>query len=82
VLIARPMLSVIARYASRYSVRALDLTVDSTLLWVGVSLALIASVLLAFIPGCHRPTRPRVSGSPAAASALPRARIAASASSP
>jgi len=50
VLIARPMLSVIARYASRYSVRALDLTVDSTLLWVGVSLALIASVLLAFIP--------------------------------
>jgi predicted permease len=50
VLIARPMLSVIARYASRYSVRALDLTVDSTLLWVGVSLALISSVLLAFIP--------------------------------
>jgi putative ABC transport system permease protein len=50
VLIARPMLAVIARYASRYSVRALDLTVDSTLLWVGVSLALISSVLLAFVP--------------------------------
>jgi predicted permease len=50
VLIARPMLSVIARYASRYSVRALDLTVDSTLLWVGVGLALISSVLLAFVP--------------------------------
>jgi putative ABC transport system permease protein len=50
VLIARPMLAVIARYASRYSVRALDLTVDSTLLWVGVSLALVASVLLAFVP--------------------------------
>jgi putative ABC transport system permease protein len=50
VLIARPMLSVIARYASRFSVRALDLTVDSTLLWVGVSLALISSVLLAFVP--------------------------------
>jgi putative ABC transport system permease protein len=50
VLIARPMLSVIARYASRYSVRALDLTVDSTLLWVGVGLALVASVLLAFVP--------------------------------
>src|SRR5687768_4876168 len=50
VLLARPMLSVIARYASRYSVRALDLTVDSTLLWVGVSLALISSVLLAFVP--------------------------------
>ncbi|HYB96750.1 MAG TPA: ADOP family duplicated permease [Vicinamibacterales bacterium] len=50
VLIARPMLNVIARYASRYSVRALDLTVDSTLLWVGVTLALISSVLLAFVP--------------------------------
>ena len=50
VLIARPMLAVIARYASRFSVRALDLSVDATLLWVGVSLALIASVLLAFVP--------------------------------
>ena len=50
VLIARPMLAVIARYASRFSVRALDLSVDSTLLWVGVGLALISSMLLAFIP--------------------------------
>ena len=50
VLIARPMLTVIARYASRFSVRALDLTVDSTLLWVGVGLALVSSVLLAFVP--------------------------------
>jgi len=50
VLIARPMLTVVARYASRFSVRALSLTVDSTLLWVGVTLALIASVLLAFVP--------------------------------
>jgi predicted permease len=50
VLIARPMLSVIAQYASRFSVRALDLSVDGTLLWVGVGLALVSSVLLAFIP--------------------------------
>jgi predicted permease len=50
VLIARPMVSVLARYASRYSVRALDLTVDATLLWVGVALALSAAVLLAFVP--------------------------------
>jgi putative ABC transport system permease protein len=50
VLIARPMLGVIARYASRYSVRALDLSVDATLLWVGVGLALVSSVLLAFVP--------------------------------
>jgi putative ABC transport system permease protein len=50
VLIARPMVSVLASYASRYSVRALDLTVDSTMLWVGAGLALIAAVLLAFVP--------------------------------
>jgi predicted permease len=50
VLIARPMVAVLARYASRFSVRALDLTVDSTLLWVGVTLSLAAAVLLAFVP--------------------------------
>jgi putative ABC transport system permease protein len=50
VLIARPMVSVLASYASRYSVRALDLTVDSTMLWVGAGLALIAAVLLAYVP--------------------------------
>jgi hypothetical protein len=50
VVIARPMLTAIARYASRFSVRALDLAVDRTLLWVGVGLALISSVLLAFVP--------------------------------
>ena len=50
VIIARPMVAVLARYASRFSVRALDLTVDSTLLLVGVGLALVSSVLLAFVP--------------------------------
>jgi len=50
VLIARPMVAILARYASRFSIRALDLTVDSTLLWVGVGLALVSSVLLAFVP--------------------------------
>ena len=50
VLIARPMLAMLAQYASRFSVRALDVTVDSTLLVVGVSLALVAAVLLAFVP--------------------------------
>ena len=50
VAIARPMVAVLARYASRYSVRALDLTVDASLLWVGVGLALAAAVLLAFVP--------------------------------
>jgi putative ABC transport system permease protein len=50
VLSARPMVAVLARYASRFSVRALDLTVDSSLLWVGALLAIIAAVLLAFVP--------------------------------
>ena len=50
VIIARPMVTLLARYAARFSVRALDVTVDASLLWVGVSLAVIAAVLLAFVP--------------------------------
>src|SRR5579871_5798949 len=50
VLSARPMVAVLARYAARYSVRALDLTVDSSMLWVGAGLAVAAAVLLAFVP--------------------------------
>ncbi len=50
VLIARPMVAILARYAARFSVRALDLTVDASLLWVGVVLAVAAAILLAFIP--------------------------------
>ncbi len=50
VLSAQPMVAILARYASRFSVRALDLTVDSSMLWVGAALALVASALLAFVP--------------------------------
>src|SRR3981189_2271631 len=50
VISARPLLAVLARYASRFSVRALDLTVDSSMLWVGAGLAVISAVLLAFVP--------------------------------
>jgi predicted permease len=50
VLIARPMVAVLASYAAKYSVRANDVTVDATLLWVGVVLAVIAAVVLAFLP--------------------------------
>ena len=50
VISARPLLAVLARYASRFSVRALELTVDSSMLWVGASLAVISAVLLAFVP--------------------------------
>ena len=50
VLSARPLVAILARYASRFSVRALDLTVDSSMLWVGAGLAVVAAVLLAFVP--------------------------------
>ncbi len=50
VLIARPMVAILSQYAARFSVRALEVTVDSTLLWVGVALAIAAAVLLAFVP--------------------------------
>ncbi len=50
ILIARPMVAVLARYASRFSVRALDLTVDSSMLWVAAALAVAAAALLAFVP--------------------------------
>jgi putative ABC transport system permease protein len=47
---AQPLVEVLAHYVSRFSVRALDLTVDSSLLWVGVVLAAAAAVVLAFVP--------------------------------
>src|SRR5437667_6053904 len=50
VISAYPMVAILARYASRFSVRALDLTVDSSLLWVGAALAVVAAVILAFVP--------------------------------
>ncbi|HEY6720416.1 MAG TPA: ABC transporter permease, partial [Burkholderiales bacterium] len=50
VLIAQPMLSILARYAGRFTVRALELTVDSSMLWVAALLAVVAAVLLAFVP--------------------------------
>ncbi len=50
VLSAQPMVAVLARYASRFSIRALDFRVDSSLLWVGAALAVVAAVILAFVP--------------------------------
>src|SRR6266852_2240155 len=55
VLIARPMVDILARYASRFSVRALELTVDSSMLWVGAGLAVVAAVLLALVPRLPSP---------------------------
>jgi predicted permease len=50
VIVALWMVPILGRYASRFSVRALDLTIDASLLWVGVGLAVLAAVLLAFVP--------------------------------
>jgi ABC-type lipoprotein release transport system permease subunit len=50
VISAQPMVAVLARYASRFSIRALDFRVDSSLLWVGAGLAIVAAVILAFVP--------------------------------
>ena len=50
VLLARPMVALVASFAARFSVRALEVTVDSSLLWVGASLAMAAAVLLAYVP--------------------------------
>ncbi len=50
VLLARPLVGLVARYAARFSVRALEVTVDSSVMWVGVGLAMVAAVVLAFVP--------------------------------
>lgn len=50
VMIAQPLVTILARYASRFSVRALDLRVDFSMVWVGVGLAIVAAVILAFVP--------------------------------
>jgi putative ABC transport system permease protein len=55
VAIAAPMVSVLSHYAARFSVRALDLSLDFSLVWIGVGLALVAAVFLAFVPRLPAP---------------------------
>ena len=50
VLLSRPLVTLVGRYAARFSVRALDVTVDSSVLWTGAALAMTAAVVLAFVP--------------------------------
>src|SRR6516165_10850417 len=50
VLSAGPMVAILSGYASRFSVRALDLKLDMSVLWVGAALAIVAAILLAFVP--------------------------------
>ena len=55
VLLARPLVTAVGRYAARFSVRALDVTVDASLLWVGAGLAIAAAVVLAYVPRLPSP---------------------------
>ncbi|MGA3222809.1 MAG: ADOP family duplicated permease [Acidobacteriaceae bacterium] len=49
-ILAWPMVTVLGRYAARFSVRADGLELDFNLVWFGIALALIAAVFLALIP--------------------------------
>jgi predicted permease len=59
VLLAQPLVGVVSRIAARFSVRALEVAVEPSLLWVGTGLALVAAVVLAFVPrlpSAHAPS--------------------------
>jgi predicted permease len=59
-LLAGPLVTLAGRYAARFSVRALESTVDTGVLWLGAGLAVVAAVLLAYIP--RLPSSDRSSG--------------------
>ncbi|MGA2170220.1 MAG: ADOP family duplicated permease [Terracidiphilus sp.] len=59
VILAVPMAAVLGRYAARFSVRANDMTLDFSLVWFGIALALMAAVFLAFIPRLPSPDSPQ-----------------------
>jgi len=59
-MLATPLVAVASRYAARFSVRALDATVDASVLWLGAGLAVFAAVLLAFVP--RLPSSDRTAG--------------------
>jgi putative ABC transport system permease protein len=63
VLLARPFVAAVGRYAARFSVRALDVTVDGSVLWIGVGLAMAAAVVLAYIPRLPSAQAPAVARS-------------------
>src|SRR5438874_3625386 len=58
VVLARPFVGLVARYAARFSVRALEVTVDPSVQWVGAGLAMAAAVLLAYVPRLPSPHAP------------------------
>jgi putative ABC transport system permease protein len=59
VLLAKPFVAVVSQYAARFSIRALEVTADASVLWVGAGLAIAAAVLLAYVPrlpSAHAPS--------------------------
>jgi len=58
VALANPFVTIVSRYAARFSVRALDVNDNSTVLWVGAGLAMTAAVLLAYVPRLPSPHAP------------------------
>ena len=57
-LLAQPLVALVTRYAARFSVRALEVTVDLSVVWVGAGLAMAAAVLLAYVPRLPSPQAP------------------------
>ncbi len=58
VVLARPLVAIVTQYAARFSIRALEVSVDSTVVWVGAGLAIAAAVLLAYVPRLPSPHAP------------------------
>jgi putative ABC transport system permease protein len=57
-LLARPFVAMVSGYAARFSIRALEVSVDTSVLWVGAGLAMAAAVLLAYVPRLPSPHAP------------------------
>src|SRR4029077_10534739 len=58
VVLARPFVTLVSGFAARFSVRALEVSVDMRVLWVGAGLAMAAAVLLAYVPRLPSPHAP------------------------
>jgi putative ABC transport system permease protein len=58
VVLSPPLVVLVARYAARFSPRALEVSVDPSVLWVGAGLAILAAILLAYVPRLPSPHAP------------------------
>ena len=58
VVLAKPFVAAVSAYAARFSIRALDVTVDPGVLWIAAGLAMAAAVMLAYVPRLPSPQAP------------------------